>query len=51
MSNSVSERSKGVPKTGLIDGLWQAFFFLTQFVAIVTPKKINILKLRNSDVI
>lgn len=40
MSNLVSERSKGLPKTGLIDGLWQAFSFLTQFVAIVTPKKI-----------
>lgn len=40
VSNLVSERSKGPTKTGLIDGLWQAFSFLTQFVAIVTPKKI-----------
>lgn len=40
MSNLVSERSKGLPKTGLIHGLWQAFSFLMQFVAIVTPKKI-----------
>ena len=49
MRNGISERAQSLPKPGVVERLGR-HSFLPQFVATVIPKRMNLLRLRDTKV-